>query len=409
MSDSIFRRCPYCGANLDVNKCDIVEVEFDKDSVTNNNAQGSSVYRIRTIKKQGILKKYIPNEKRLERYQCYACNQPLPAGFAMMETKVIAVVGLNRAGKTHFIGSSLPLAYQRTNLNDFFNGFITDFDAIEETDWLLTNEYLRKMDFDGELPATNPLNKYPLFFRVRFKNGYQFLLVLYDLGGEAFMDTSNRSRDAAFLEWADAVIFTVDPTAMREAGKLPGIDADRWERSGGSLYREVSQVNLLSKINDIVFRNNYGYCKKHLAVVLTKGDLIYEVPGISNIQTMNSDSDCCNDQDLALSRISTVDFLLKAGEGRIVDIAKQAPSFSFHTISTGRNTERKWVNGFTPIRVLDPWVVTLSVLGGLQVHYLENYASPTTLYQPPINSGVPLTNNTQGFGGQSCKAPDSSF
>jgi hypothetical protein len=314
-----------------------------------------------------------------------------------MDTKIIAVVGLNRSGKTFFIGSSLPLAYQYAYLRNYFNGFICAFDALEETDRILVNEYQHKMDLDGMLDSTNPEDKTlkPLLFRVCLANGYQFILVLYDLSGEVFMDARRRAHDAAFLEWSDGVIFLADPTTMRMVPKLKGVDIEQWKRSGGDILREVSQVNLLSKVIDTVYGKYDGSRPQHLAVVVTKGDLIYGVPGISNVQTISSETDYLNNKDIAIARIGTVDFLRAAGEGRIVDLVQNAPSFSFHTVSTGKNSGDTWVNGFAPIRVLDPWAVTLGVLGGMRGYYTEVRRSeaPTRTVG---NESVPAVNVAQG-------------
>jgi len=370
MNDTI-KRCPFCGCELSLDKCPIAEIEFTKDVKVNTSEEYQSVYTIKRYIKRKAFGRTIPDENALERYICYQCGMPLPQGFADLPVKMISIVGLNRGGKTFLLGTALPLAYRNGFLKNYLNGSIASFDDLEETDSMLVvyTEDMKK----GKLPATQVEDKTlkPFFFRVRMSSGYQFIIVLYDFGGEIFQKGNRRAKEAPFLKWSDAVIFVADPTNMERLSALTDASPEYLKESSAGTKHDVTQVSLLNKIIDTTFSGHEDDRIRHLALVLTKGDLIYNVPGVGRIQGSDGKYYDCrsfatqtnfNDKnDLQIARINTVNFLNIAGEEKIVELTKRAPSYSFHTVSA-------WTpdNGFTvPIRVLDPWAVTIARLGGV--------------------------------------------
>jgi hypothetical protein len=366
-------RCPYCGKNVDPGKCHIVEIAYD-NTLNPNLGHGNlghgkaSVYRIvRVIKKGGGLfgRQAGPNEDLMQRYQCPHCHNPLPRGFAEKPCFVIALVGLNRVGKSSLITWALQDIICNNVLWRFASSPITDVAGAEDTARILESDYIMSIRTTGKIDANNPEDPItaPLLLDVQAANGTQYIAVIHDVGGELFVDGGRRATTLPFILWADAVIFLFDPTAIYPHPPILNRN-EAWKFSGGNIHRAIPQSDLLNKIMATTFLGPNS-CGRHLAVVVTKGDLLDQAQGVPCQEVLLRDTDYSNPQDLVLAREATIGLLGALGQERIVQLAQKAPSCSFHTISTMRskpdNPDRM---EFCPRRVYDPWMATLMALAG---------------------------------------------
>lgn len=362
------KRCPYCGNYIDVANCDIVIRKFNNnyDPKAGWDDKEKLVYTLVELNGETSYGTGIPNESRGERYRCYCCGNLLPIGFPTLDTIVIAVVGLNRAGKTYFIGTSLPDATTSDSISRYLNGYIKDFESIEETDRILQKEYVLQEKYDA---TPVDVQKIPLLFRVTLGWG-SLNLVVYDLSGEWFMDHSLHKTEKGFIDflsWTDAVLFLADPTAMKDILKVPYIDDAKKQRiSNGLQERGVSQIGLLRHIKKTFYHPN-ATKYQHLAVVVTKGDLIFEsAEKLLSDSGINTDGDSCQVGGDYFDTISdlTKSFLQDANQGRIIDIADTVSSTSYHMVSAGSIPEGSKEDelDIAPHFVLDPWVATIRAL-----------------------------------------------
>jgi hypothetical protein len=369
-------RCPYCGNHVDTTQCDIVIRKYNPqyDPKDSGDDLSKSVYVLLEKPAGRQHGAVTPNESKGERYRCHNCGAPLPAGFPALETVVMAVVGLNRAGKTYFIGTSLPKATTSDSISKYFDGYIKDFESIEETDRILQKEYVLNEKFEAN-PELG--QKIPLLFRVTLQSGGRFNLLVYDLPGEWYVSHGLNQTDGGFidcLQWADAVLFLADPTAVKDILKTSYISDDKkkWLTDNDIIYqRENSQVQLLRHIKETVFHQPGRNMRQHLAIVVTKADLIFESADTLLDEIGMGSHEHGSQADTAYFQAMqdyTVKFLNDTDQGRIVTLADELPHSSFHIVSAGRIADANSRDAnrqnivMEPHFVLDPWVAAIRAL-----------------------------------------------
>jgi hypothetical protein len=199
---------------------------------------------------------------------CPRCREPLAGETAALERRMIAVIGSNAAGKTHFMA---------TVLHRFLEGHIDGWEVRMSPEALerCRRELLNPLFEEGRELAATPAVLGP-DFPVEFENqntGDKALLVFRDVGGEALI-SPERLKELDFLHYADGVVLMVDPLAYR-----PPLDAtENWVRHDKApvtkvlkVYREVLQQR--RRLEHDRGRSLLPR-QKFLAVTVTKADLV---------------------------------------------------------------------------------------------------------------------------------------
>jgi Double-GTPase 2 len=143
---------------------------------------------------------------------CPECEYPLPQDIDDRKPVVIAVVGVNRVGKTNFIAACLNEAYRQRGLSPLG---CTEFVPDDATSTLFQDHYYRPLFRDGTVldvsQNTEEVRFRPLVFNVTLAGREPFSLIVHDIAGEALADPRIRARAATFLRAARGVIFVIDP------------------------------------------------------------------------------------------------------------------------------------------------------------------------------------------------------
>ena len=376
------RECPYCGAIVVLDDCAIVstsatakESRFDDEEddeqassidavalgrrpvlqsakVAGNGGLGRRVTRLRSPSE-------IMDPSTLPRRACTNCGAAFPEEMDEFDALVLAVVGLNRAGKSYLIGSTLNAATRGDGLAEFG---VVCFTPLDDTPSRLHNDYYRQL-FSGEhsllaTAVTEHLEKAPLSFLVEMTDAEPFVLITHDVSGEALMDRSSRAATAGFVSRADAIIFVADPLDMRHlAGRLPRADC---EQAG---LRNLDQSALL----EAVLRETVSRRKGRgtpLALTISKSDLVSRAMQKNyGFSVPRAGSEWRG--EISATSKEVRDLLLSLGERKIVNLVDRHDPHSFHAVSVlGSASEGSRPE---PIRVLDPLGTVLE-----QVRRLRN-------------------------------------
>jgi hypothetical protein len=144
---------------------------------------------------------------------CPVCEFPLPQSIDNRPAVVVAVVGVNRVGKTHLLASSLTQAYRREGLAPIG---CTEFAPDDSTGKRFLEDYYSPLFHHHTILARTqaedgPERFQPLVFNVTLPDCEPFSLVLHDVAGEVLGDHRMRARAATYLFGAKGIVFVVDP------------------------------------------------------------------------------------------------------------------------------------------------------------------------------------------------------
>lgn len=392
------RSCPFCGTILSLAECPIVctsvvkaarfapvfgeSPELDtKPSVTPSGrsvttylgefpllkAASSLGETSRLSRMLGRLPKLAEefDQSDLPRRACTNCETPLPEELDDFDAYVLAIVGLNRAGKSYFLGSTLTAATRNEGLASYG---VQSFEPLEDTASRLHREYYRGL-FHGEhsldaTPVADHIEKQPLMFKVTMGESKPFLLVTHDVSGEALIDRRTRAATASFVSRANGLIFIADPLDMHKvAARLPELIVDEVG------YRDIDQGALLEMtLRELRPVRGGGV---PLALTISKSDLIshalnrsfkFDVPG--RAQDWRQDVRSAGDEVRNL--------LVELNEQKLLRLADSHDPTTFHAVSVlGNDASRAKTNGRpNPVRVLDPLGTVLEQirLGQVNAH-----------------------------------------
>lgn len=358
---NVVRTCPYCGTRVELDKCAIVSTAdaqvpaagfgFDDDEPA---ARSRVLVPAKTVKTKGggwfarlPSPLELADQSELPRRACTNCDNPFPLEMDECNARSVAVVGLNRSGKSYFIGSTLTAASKSDALAPFG---VRRFTPLDETPRRLHNEYFLKLFRDAHtLDATATyahVERPPLLFHVEMDDGSAFVLVIHDVSGEALMDRSLRARTAGFVARASAVIFTADPLDIYALA--PSLPPDELDEVG---VRDLDQAALLeSVLRDMAAA---GQARAPLALVLTKLDLLAALAE----DLMKVSTDVAWKDRVRNRSAATRSLLGELGESKLVRLVldHSGPS-TFHAVSVLGTSEGRRQRGGrpSPIGVMDP-------------------------------------------------------
>lgn len=296
--------------------------------------------------------------ERLARRACPGprCRVPLPAELDSRQAHILAVVGLNGAGKTNYLAAALTQATRSRGLRQFG---VSEFAADDDTATRL-HEYTTKLFREGQVfkqTQDDPdIARKPLTFRVTLEGHDPILLMTHDIRGETLMDYRSRAKITPFLSRASAVIFLVDPVefdCIRD--RLP-CEA---HIPGG---RFIHQADLLRSCLEQL-RYQIGGRPVPLALTVTKADLITDLlDGVSVTAAAAEDNDWIE----TVLKFGTVvrNLLMKIDEQDIVDTADAHQQVTYHAVSALGSMPSPGMRP-QPIRCLEPLATVLTRLAAV--------------------------------------------
>lgn len=315
---SSVRRCPYCAEYIDLRRCDVVsaarplayhpsesgfdnlgpaagnegspgewtaggreqpkheyELLLDAHAGRNANPSASLIQELlgngRTANRLEPVGQLAPPQK-IPRRVCELCHRLLPPELDDLDTKILAVVGVTGAGKTHFLARALTDAARRGTLLRFGCSEFAPTDA-DQTAHILHNDYYAPVVRRRELfPPTNPTERPTQFTFTVMVEHQRFLLVTHDIAGESLTDPAMRAQQLTFLRRADALVFLLDPVEFDQVrAVLPDGLAGQ--------DKPADQVHLLRQCLRELDQSNSS--EVPVRVVVAKSDLLSAYCGVT--------------------------------------------------------------------------------------------------------------------------------
>lgn len=302
---------------------------------------------------------------------CPVCEFPLPQSIDQRPAIVIAVVGVNRVGKTHLLASSLTEAYRYQGLASRIG--CSEFVPDESTGKRFKEDYYERLFRHGEILEPTQVDPeevrfQPLVFNVTLQNGGPFSLVLHDVAGEVLGDHQMRARGATYLQGARGIVFVVDPRDIDDLrdgipALMPDEDDLGWDQ--GTLLAACLQPD------GLVDRRR----RIPVAIAIAKADLLPQVTGESLPFLERADDEEGEEDFFQRVRASSAqvrEFLERhrahnilgpaASYERELQAAGGQAAVTFHAFSALGDTPAKIEQGskVQPINALDPLAAILS-------------------------------------------------
>ena len=289
------------------------------------------------------------------RRACLHCQTPLPVSMDTLDACVLSIAGLNRAGKTYFLGSTLYAATRNDALQPYGVRSIT---PLSDTAQRLHRDYAQPLFKNHSLDFTTRyahVEREPLIFKVTMESGAAFVLVTHDVSGEALMSDNDRAVTAGFVRRSDALIFLADPTDMTAVKRhLPDGIA---EEHG---LRDLNQSALLDVILDEL-SPAHRRTTPPLALAVSKSDLISDYAQRDYLFARHTNLARWQD-DCRQVHHEVRNLLLELGEQSLVRLTDRLGSSTFHAVSVLGPRDVRAGNGGrpAPARVLNPLGVVLN-------------------------------------------------
>lgn len=293
----------------------------------------------------------------LARRICDACDTPLPIGMDECDAHVLAVVGLNAVGKTHYLATALSQSCRESGLEDA--GF-TDFHPDDEdTSIRLHSKYYVPVFREGSVLSGTQVDaavrEKPLTFRVQRDGGQPFLVMTHDISGEVLSDRKRRASQTPFLRRASAVLFLVDPLEFNKVRSRVGAPP---------VERAMDQADLLHAcLTELQYAP--GGRPPPVAVVITKSDLLRGAvsPAAPFFRSPDTSSVDAYLEDIRRNSDAVAHLLEEIGERRLVTTARKHGPVTFHMVSAlGHDPAGGSLQRVEPLRCLDPLATVLQRL-----------------------------------------------
>jgi hypothetical protein len=209
---------------------------------------------------------------------CPVCEHPLPLSIDSRETSVVAVVGVNRVGKTYLLATSLLEALRAGGLDSRLG--CTEFATDDRTNATFLRNYVMSLRNGTALDQTQAEGREeraePLVFSVTLPRADPFSLAIHDVAGEVLGDHKRRARSATYLNGARGIVFVIDPRDIDNLREripphlIEGEEELGWDQ-GSLLSICLSNDGLLASAPPIP-----------VVVAIAKADLIPEATGEDN-------------------------------------------------------------------------------------------------------------------------------
>ena len=293
---------------------------------------------------------------------CPECETPLPTDVDDRELLTIAVVGVQGATKTHYLGSMLHTAYHEQALYESIG--CTEFAPDEQSAKRFHEEYYLRLFAAGGKAigvtlVTEDIRFRPLAFRATFRDGVRRTLLFHDVAGEVFTNRAMRNRIAPFVRRADGVIFLVDPQWIPKVGQY-------LKHHYGMAVPPAprNQADLMSAVTEEIARTR-DLSMVPAAVAISKSDLIVGALG----GTFRFDKDPPVERDAWMADMNEVSDEVEGlldGELRAPDLLaaiRRLPHATYHAVAplgVQPGEQSLTLSDIRPRRCLDPLVSVLN-------------------------------------------------
>ena len=198
---------------------------------------------------------------------CPSCGTDMAVGSGNRQTIQVPVIGAQAAGKSRLLAAATVALDERLRE---LSGSVEPLGQDAET-YLAAARTLVSRRTNTSKTAAQPPVGVPLLLRVPGLAPVE--LQIMDVGGERFADW-NGTADLRYLDAADAVVVVVDPLALAavsgQLGSAGGV--------GGLLVASGDQEKSYAAAVDRMRAENVPLDRRHLAVVLTKADVLVKLP-----------------------------------------------------------------------------------------------------------------------------------
>jgi Double-GTPase 2 len=250
------RRCPYCSEEIELGQCPIIATNLEGVGglggiERSEGSLPSGTVPLRRLEKtdwpvlaeppneeagkrgreRSLIGRALSGDGKLDRLDggklpredvparaCPACEHPLPLSIDTRETAVVAVIGVNRVGKTYLLATSLLDAMRRGGLDRRLG--CTEFVADNRTDANFLTNYVTPLRSGAVLEKTQAEGREeraePLVFNVSLPSCEPFSLAVHDVAGEVLGDHKRRARSATYLHGARGIVFVIDPRDVED-------------------------------------------------------------------------------------------------------------------------------------------------------------------------------------------------
>lgn len=368
--------CPYCFESFHPGDCAIV-------SSINGSADGS--YKILKPAPQGFWQQRLARLRvppltgpgyafELAQRQCPLCKRLLPPNIELADNYIIALVGNQAAGKTHFIASSIqelinPVVMQAMGVSQVRP-------LSQEVELKYRREYYDAIHVEKRaLPPNPPGRPYePLIYVLNFSKESQRArpvnLIFYDVAGEEFSDPVTLIDYAKFIFHANAMIVLTDPLTIEG---IANHIHPKYRRSPQDLA--LSRGDVLTWI--VPHYQQYLGTKVisiPTAITLSKSDLLEFLPRSSAFFTQPSYRNPSR-RKILRSEFDRIDadveeVLHKYGGMTQIQWKSQFSNARFFAVSATGWPEDPATGVYPaiePIRILDPLLWILSELGVITI------------------------------------------
>lgn len=212
--------------------------------------------------------------EKCNRRVCRHCHNPLPDNYGKNNVKFATIIGITGSGKTVYLSQLL----QKMNVYSVKAGLSAIPAHTSVSNFLERNCVMENIPLPGSTPKTH--FQQPLFYEM-VKDDEEHgrttnTLVLYDVAGEVFEDSTFVKRFAPFIEHTDGVVLLIDPMQFEV---IRSIEPDSKKLSDPS--------KVLSVIHDIVSHEQKGQkCNIPFAICISKVDT-QEVQSVLDVNLKN--------------------------------------------------------------------------------------------------------------------------
>lgn len=254
---------------------------------------------------------------------CARCEYPLPESIDEREAVVIAVIGVNRVGKTHFLAAALNGAYQRRGLRPLR---CVEFAPEEATAMRFREDYQKPLFRENRVLAPTPEDELarfePLVFNVNIEGQDPACLIFHDIAGETLGNQRSRAAHATYLRAARGIIFIVDPRDIDDVrDRLPD-----WIVESSDLgYDQAALLSACLRQNGML-----GSRKVPVAITIAKADLLTQAYS-EDLPFLRAGNPAIETLEELFERVTTTshqvrDFLSDCGAHHLLAIAQEYAS-----------------------------------------------------------------------------------
>jgi hypothetical protein len=199
---------------------------------------------------------------------CPACRREMPKGSGTRPVMFLPVIGAVASGKTQFLSAAVM------SISDRVSAHGGAFTAISP----VSRSFLKAAEAavtTGRRVAKTPWDDRPEGLPFRLTQGTEEKEVqLMDAAGEAFAD-EDRSRALVYFDTSDVILLMLDPLALPKVNPL----FDASELAGTVSVAAGDPTLPYSSVVERLKAEQVDLAGKHLAVVVTKADIVHELMG----------------------------------------------------------------------------------------------------------------------------------